>query len=71
VDVRDVLIFLSGAAAVKWWQWTTSRDRPQSWQQEVMKRTQIRARIARLCYRMNMDDEIARRVADKWPRAWL
>lgn len=68
MDGRDVLMFFAGAAAVKWWQWTTSSDRPQSWQQEAMKRKQIKAWLA---HRARMSDEAAARLADKWPRAWL
>jgi nicotinamide riboside transporter PnuC len=71
VDGRDVLIFLSGVAAVKWWQWTTSKDRPQTWQQETIRRKHIKARLARVCYFMGWSDEVAQRVAEKWPRAWL
>jgi nicotinamide riboside transporter PnuC len=68
MDLRDVCVFLAGVLAVKWWQWTTSKDRPQSWQQEVMRRKAIKAWLT---HRIRMSDERASRLADKWPRAWL
>jgi hypothetical protein len=85
MDLRDVLIFLSGAAAVKWWQWTTSRDRPRDEVEFHAARLRRKNQLARLTYRVNTwryrltgrewprgwEEETARRWADRWWRAFL
>jgi hypothetical protein len=85
MDARDLSMFLTGAAALKYWQWTTRRDRPRNAIEELMARKMLAARFARVArrwaaarervtgrkYAPGAEEDAARHWAWRVPRMWL